>query len=143
MTLTRMIYVSRAAGALETAEVDDILEAARINNARLDITGLLLFDGTNFMQLLEGPNSDLQSLFETIAADKRHENVIRILLEDTEERQFPGWSMGYSFVEAGHSLQGKDWFPLTHGSLKAALPSRLDPTVRVLFTSFLSVPKAA
>ena len=54
----------------------------------------VLTSGRLFFQVLEGPDSQVDGLFEDIVADPRHKDV---LLLDTEleipQRFFPNWSM--------------------------------------------------
>jgi len=143
VTVSRLVYISRARQPVADGMVEAILETARAKNAERNVTGLLLFDGMNFMQLLEGPTPDVEAVFNAIIADDRHSDVVRIVSETGVQRQFPGWSMGYAFAPGDRLPDGKGWFPLTNGSLQAALPSKVDPAVRMLFTSFLSVARAA
>lgn len=143
MELSRLVYVSQAVTPMHEGALEDILTAARENNSKHRITGLLLFDGVHFMQLLEGPAEALEVTFDAIIKDKRHSNVVRIASETGVDRQFPGWSMGYAFTRDDIVPESQGWFPLTNGSLQTALPSKIDPSLRVLFTSFLSVSNAA
>ncbi|WP_421789270.1 BLUF domain-containing protein [Hyphobacterium sp.] len=139
MELSRLVYVSQAVVPMHEGALEDILSAARDNNSRHKITGLLLFDGAHFMQLLEGPTEAVEQTFSAIIKDKRHKGVVRIASETGVNRQFPGWSMGYAFTRDENLPDSSGWFPLTNGSLQAALPSKVDPSMRVLFTSFLTV----
>lgn len=143
MELSRLVYVSQAMTHMQDGALDDILTTARGNNSKHKITGLLLFDGVHFMQLLEGPTKEVEDTFSAIVKDERHRGVVRIASETGVERQFPGWSMGYAFTHEDVVPESTGWFPLTNGSLQTALPSRVDPSLRVLFTSFLSVTNAA
>jgi len=48
-----LIYVSTSVKLLNDEELLDILKVSRENNSGKDITGLLLYKGGNFMQVLE------------------------------------------------------------------------------------------
>ena len=65
----QLIYRSTAARQLTPNELIELLEQSRAKNARLNITGMLLFHGGCFMQLLEGNETDVRELYATIAAD--------------------------------------------------------------------------
>ncbi len=86
------------------AEIAGILDAARENNRRAGITGALLFSGGRFAQVLEGPRSALEDLFETIECDPRHSDVIILHFHPIEARSFGDWSMAY----AGQSDAARD-----------------------------------
>ena len=93
----QVFYVSRAAAAFDNAQVQSILQAARRRNARLDVTGCLLFSGHCFAQVLEGRQAVVSTLARKIAADPRHVGV-RVLSEgQRDERDYADWAMGYLY----------------------------------------------
>jgi hypothetical protein len=143
MIVSRLIYVSRARDGIGTAELERLVERARVNNAMANVTGLLLFDGRNFMQLLEGPEDEVEGIFDAIVADMRHSDIIRICSASDVPRQFPNWSMGYALADDKTPENRAGWFKLTHDALQSVLPENIDPAVRMLFTSFLSADKPA
>ena len=49
-----LIYASVATHDYAENELDTILETAVRNNARLEVTGLLLYSNRRFLQVLEG-----------------------------------------------------------------------------------------
>lgn len=91
----QIFYVSRASAAFDNAAVQAILDASRRNNARIGVTGCLLYSGRCFAQMLEGDEAAVRSLAARIAADPRHE-AVRVLAEGTrDERDHADWSMGF------------------------------------------------
>jgi len=88
-------YVSRANFPFDNAAVQSILQISRRNNARIDVTGCLLFSGRCFAQVLEGDPSVVRALAARIVEDARH-GAIRFLFEvRRKEREYADWSMGY------------------------------------------------
>ena len=49
-----LVYVSAARKLFDEAELSALLTQCRANNARLGVTGVLLYADGNFMQALEG-----------------------------------------------------------------------------------------
>lgn len=94
MSLHKLIYVSKPQIS-GRADVDQILEASERNNGPRGLTGMLLFDGDSFLQLLEGDRAEISQLFLSIAADSRHSDVEIIASGPTECRLFADWSMRY------------------------------------------------
>ena len=93
----QVFYVSRAAAAFDNAQVQSILHASRRQNARLDVTGCLLFSGHCFAHVLEGRQAVVSALARKIAADPRHVGV-RVLSEgQRDERDYADWAMGYLY----------------------------------------------
>ena len=68
----KLAYVSLASRTLTSVDLQNILESAITRNREDDITGILLFNGTNFMQVLEGPEAKVRALFDDICEDDRH-----------------------------------------------------------------------
>jgi len=98
MALLRFAYVStsRLAGdPREREHVADILLTSRRNNAEAEITGALLATDDRFAQVLEGERRAMEATLERISHDPRHQDVVLLLTEPIESRQFPHWSMAY------------------------------------------------
>ena len=91
----QLLYLSNAKPELKQAELDKILEVSRKNNPSRDITGLLVFANGVFIQVLEGPSSEVTNLFETICDDTRHQEVAMLGEYVGQERIFSKWSMGF------------------------------------------------
>ncbi len=71
----------------------------RAKNLRLAITGLLLYKQGEFMQVLEGEETDVRSLFATIQADPHHNRVQLLVSLDVPKRHFARWSMGFKNLD--------------------------------------------
>ena len=94
-SLYRLAYVSQARTNFARVELLEMLNTFRLANRKLDITGILLHKNDEFMQLLEGPQSAVLSLFERIEGDPRHTNVVVVAREAIQARQFSNWSMAF------------------------------------------------
>lgn len=96
MALSSLIYVSIRAVDCTESDIEKILDSSNRNNPQLDITGVLLFTPTRFIQYLEGPYPEILQLYHSIKADRRHNNVLLVSLnkEGIEERLFSSWAMG-------------------------------------------------
>ena len=97
--LRRLVYYSRNRVAGAPAAMDEtirsILAASRANNARIDVTGALMFNAGCFAQVLEGPEDAVETTFERIQQDERHGEVSLLAFEAVETRLFTDWSMAY------------------------------------------------
>lgn len=94
MHLAYLAYASRSTDT-ERLTIGKILSAAHKFNGPHHITGLLLFDGTFYLQRLEGDREAISDLYRRIAADPRHTEVNVLAAGSLVERQCPGWSMGF------------------------------------------------
>ena len=95
----RLVYYSRnrLGGRPEDlpAQVEQILVASQANNARVGVTGALMFNRGCFAQVLEGSQSAVETTFERIQQDERHGEVSLLSFGTVEARGFPNWSMAY------------------------------------------------
>jgi hypothetical protein len=92
--LVRLMYASRAVPAVDQEELVAILKKSKVNNPKAGITGVLCFSEGIFMQVLEGGRTAVNQLYNRIAADPRHSDVVLLHYDEIAERRFAGWSMG-------------------------------------------------
>jgi len=92
--LVRLMYASRAAAAVDHDALSAILRKSMANNPGVGVTGVLCFSGNIFLQVLEGGRSQVSALYNRIARDPRHNDVVLLSYEEISERAFAGWSMG-------------------------------------------------
>lgn len=98
--LVSLVYCSSATHPFSEQELADLLAVSRARNSAHDITGMLLYRGGEFVQILEGTRSDVESLMEIIGRDPRHEDVRVLIEEPLHERRFAEWTMGYQSLVA-------------------------------------------
>ncbi len=97
--LSHLVYVSVRKKECTEEEIENILAACKRNNPKLDITGVLLYSNTHFLQYLEGKYNEISDLYEKIKGDTRHKNVVLITTGPIKERTFPSWEMGSKKIE--------------------------------------------
>mgnify|MGYP003572285285 FL=1 len=95
MEMVRLIYVSRMTETCDMKAIQEILAVSRKKNAAEDITGILVYDPTFFLQCLEGPKTAVNALYRTIMRDERHTNVTILEYANIQERRFGNWAMGF------------------------------------------------
>lgn len=100
--LFALMYSSHAAAGVDQSTLDQILEFARANNARLGITGILLFRQGRFFQYLEGAENDVRALYDDICKDSRHDRLRVLMQKPVDERKFSEWSMGHEPLRQSH-----------------------------------------
>ena len=99
-TIHRLVYYSRNRIA-DTPEqlavsIHSMLAASRRNNPRSGVTGALMFNAGCFAQVLEGPSSNVEHVFERIQQDDRHGDVSVLSFSPVSDRFFGNWSMSFA-----------------------------------------------
>ncbi|QIG92056.1 BLUF domain-containing protein [Bradyrhizobium sp. 6(2017)] len=118
-----LIYVSRSNSNVRDSSASEIIRSilaqSRSKNARLGVTGALLFSEGYFCQVLEGERAAVEEIFNAIECDVRHRDITLLTFRPSTPRRFPDWSMAYAGFSAG-----PDWTHKMEGLL--ANPSAID-----------------
>ncbi|GJE13251.1 BLUF domain-containing protein [Methylobacterium longum] len=108
--LYRLVYASKnllqGAEPETAAAIQQILDASQRNNAKVGVTGALMFNDGAFAQVLEGPRRGVEDTFERIQRDPRHGDVTVLQCGPAESRGFANWSMAF----VGQSTKGQARF---------------------------------
>lgn len=100
-----LIYVSQANKPMDAAELESLLSFSRAKNTDKGITGMLVYryspeaDSGHFIQMLEGDEAVVRTLYGTIRRDKRHHTVLLLDEGEIRERMFSEWAMGFKNVD--------------------------------------------
>ncbi|MGN6497028.1 MAG: BLUF domain-containing protein [Tsuneonella sp.] len=105
-----------------------MLESAQRNNSLRSISGFLLYNGRNFLQLIEGAEADLRSLMSTLSRDLRHSGMSVLIDEPIDERSCPRWSM--------HRIRLSDTVELRRLGLVEEIPGPISAHARKLVENF-------
>jgi Sensors of blue-light using FAD len=92
----QLLYRSEQAYEMDSDDMVKLLLDARAFNRENSVTGMLLHHEGQFMQLLEGDQHQVQSLYRRISEDARHRNVTLEVNAPAKDRMFPEWHMGYA-----------------------------------------------
>lgn len=117
-----LIYISDALKAMQNSELKEILEYSQKQNKSRNITGYLVYvEGKTsmqnygrFIQVLEGPESEVTKLFKSIVADERHEKVTLIKNGIINSRNFSAWEMGFERISLDNDPTLQGFFNLNH-----------------------------
>lgn len=89
----RLIYKSRVARHVRWADAQAIATRAAPRNAALQLTGVLLYTASHFIQALEGEEQRVREVLQRISKDARHSHVEVVLEETQVPRAFKAWAM--------------------------------------------------
>lgn len=134
--MIRLIYVSTASLEVSGNDLNAILSVSQKHNASAGITGLLAFNGRNFMQALEGGEAQVLDTMGRISADKRHSGIVVISNDVIDGRAFPDWSM--RLAHATHAGDEAERMLVGDG-LSAEYVAQLPQAVGKLFMNFNSL----
>lgn len=93
--MLQIAYFSTATEPQSLALIDSLLKTARTNNARDEITGLLVAGGNRYLQIIEGPRAPMKALWTAIRSDHRHCGITQLVNRPTTARRFEAWSLAF------------------------------------------------
>lgn len=100
MRIYHYIYVSKATIPMDEHEVSELSRKAAENNLQAGLTGMLMYAGGFFMQVLEGDKHFVEHVIGIIKKDPRHADFVTIASGYVSKRLFPSWSMGVINLES-------------------------------------------
>ncbi|SUB72095.1 Blue light- and temperature-regulated antirepressor YcgF [Pluralibacter gergoviae] len=86
--LTTILYRSHICEGVTLQAVEEMVAMASAKNSEADVTGILLFNGKHFFQLLEGPEENVKTIYRHICQDERHYNLVELLCDYAPARRF-------------------------------------------------------
>ena len=137
-----VVYASSASQLISPVQLESILLQARKKNATNGITGLLLYEGGNFLQILEGHKHPLEATYNRIKQDSRHKGLITLLSRQIPARNFGNWSMAYTRVtekKMEAALPGYNAMLERDPSCPLILNLGINHTIRDLLFSFRKI----
>ena len=93
--MRQVIYASAATVSFSQSDLIELLKIARQRNSAVDISGMLLYNAGSFLQVLEGPDENVDALFAKIQKDTRHTRCLLLSRKTIQEKEFENWSMGF------------------------------------------------
>jgi hypothetical protein len=98
LSVYQVLYHSRATQAPTEADLQHLLTQARHYNGQHQITGLLLYGDGRYVQVLEGYEADVCTLYARIQRDPRHAQVVTVSQGPQPQRRFADWQMAFGLV---------------------------------------------
>ena len=102
MDLKSLTYTSLARLDLTADDLAAIHRTARDINAIEGVSGLLIYNGTHFLQIIEGGPDAIDGLVERLRRDPRHSGLEIRDERRVDRRSFPGWSMELAQVQSDY-----------------------------------------
>ena len=93
LRLKSLTYTSVACPDLGPGDIRAIHQTARHLNALDGVTGLLVYNGRQFLQVIEGAESAIDDLLQRLQADPRHSGLTVEDQRVIEDREFRHWAM--------------------------------------------------
>lgn len=123
-----IIYISKSKKLMSDPELLALLGQARKGNGKRRITGILLYiqgrflnrvkddsDGETegrFIQVLEGNEAEVMSVFDRISSDGRHQDIMVLKEAEISQRNFDAWDMGFSSMDLDAYKEIPGFLPL-------------------------------
>ncbi|WP_024297313.1 phosphate-starvation-inducible PsiE family protein [Methylomicrobium lacus] len=97
--MIQLTYISTPTRPMSNDDLMGILTPSRLNNACLGVSGMLLYTGEAFIQVLEGEEKVVDDLVADIKKDPRHKDFRIIERKKINTREYAEWTMGFKRVD--------------------------------------------
>lgn len=94
-----ILYISSATPNITKSQIDAIMDITYRNNSKLGITGFLVYNRGNFLQLLEGNPESVSLIYKRITGDLRHRNIMTVLNNTTAQKSFEYYHSGFKIFD--------------------------------------------
>lgn len=131
-----IIYLSWATTPCSDEQLHALLQEARSHNTQADITGILVYGNACFMQVLEGEEATVRSLYEQIKGDARHRDVTAYADKAIMQRAFAEWAMAFQAATPSQFEQLVGYLQPTDVTMDASRLSLMDLHLLDLLRSF-------
>ena len=104
--MIQIVYVSAAVVPFSDQGLGSLLSRSRKRNNLYGVSGMLVYHEGSFLQVLEGPESGVSTIFQSIERDSRHCSTRLLLERSTKIRDFGQWSMAFPDLTRGVCTEG-------------------------------------
>ncbi|WGQ10580.1 BLUF domain-containing protein [Pedobacter gandavensis] len=102
-----LVYLSKSKSLMQQDHLIFLLDQSKRNNAARNITGMLLYLESlfldsfagRFIQVLEGKKKDVTEVYHIIKNDERHFGLIVLNEGVLKNRYFENWAMGFRCLD--------------------------------------------
>jgi hypothetical protein len=91
--LVELRYLSEAETSINVWGLTSIIDVSVAWSKSHELTGILFFEQGYFGQIIEGPLTEIEKLWDRIKNDSRHHSIELLGITEIEARRFPKWSM--------------------------------------------------
>jgi hypothetical protein len=131
----QIAYISHATGRNTLKELTELCASSSAHNRETEVTGLLLYDGKRFMQVIEGDLASVRTLMGRISADERHNRISYIANHSLSDRQFGSWAL--ACVGFNTNLSAVELL----ADVKKIVSDVTNPTLKAAFIGFALLAK--
>jgi hypothetical protein len=104
--MKRIKYISKFNKEMAVEEIRQLVDKSARNNSEKGITGIFMAAGKLFFQIIEGPDDEINQLWNSIQNDSRHTDIVILKIETGFfERIFPDWSMKSLVIDADSEMR--------------------------------------
>ena len=128
-------YTSRALANDSFVQLEQLCQTSAAHNKLVGVTGLLVFDGVRYIQLIEGEASAVTLLMARIARDSRHDKIVYMINGCTPERAYKKWDLACVGFQANLSV------PQLLADVKEKVRNVTDSHIKASFIGFASLAR--
>ena len=133
-----LVYQSEATVPFGEVQLTKLLTQSRAFNAAHRLTGVLLYQQGSIVQLLEGSEANVRTVFSRIVQDPRHTKVIKLADGAATYRLFTQWTMGFQPLNSPAARYPTGYTNPTQANYLGGNPRSSDTELYGLLANFMT-----
>lgn len=129
--LIQLIYRSLAQSGFTPQAMGQLASTLTTRNLALKVSGILLYDGEYFLQVLEGNSDVVDALYESVCRDERHSGIVLLLRDPIPHSHFNDFKVDILDVRDVHGLSASEAWA-KRGSALGLTSNRDHRSVRII-----------
>lgn len=90
----QLIYASKRTELFSKDTIKSTFLAAQERNNERGISGFVVYSNNCFLQIIEGSEESINTLYNNIVSDSRHTNILLLGFKQLSHRDFEKWNLG-------------------------------------------------
>ena len=137
LALYHLVYHSSTTKLMTEHDLEQILTKSRTANAERNVTGVLLYNNGDIMQVLEGEQEAVLQIYEKIKLDVRHRDVTALGDGPIKARNFSQWAMGFKAVDPADFMHLAGYLNVNRPNYMQGHLKTEDSTLHELLSTFV------
>lgn len=96
--LVRCVFVGAMPDNVDGRELTSVLLDYRAASKNSNITGMVMGEGRDFFQVLEGSREQVDALYQQMRMDRRQHRMVKLFDEKLEQRDFSDMALAYGIA---------------------------------------------
>jgi len=102
--LKTICYISVTKDNVSEEKIDEMLDSLVKKNAAINISGIIIYNNNNFLQIIEGKDIIINILYNKIKKGPRHHHIIKLIDCPIEQTIFEEYKTSFTLIKNSEEM---------------------------------------